>query len=146
MKIVDSIWNTERRLLITRLQGRVHSEDVHCWETSLKRELDRIENNTTFKMILDSYGYEPSSIDAHKEMRTIIPLTLAAYGFQTALLDLYDPIDLPVQSTRGITCIACAHINHEEFKMGWYDQEIGRANERFFTDFKKAEMWITAIG
>ncbi len=145
LKTVGSSWDAERRLLITRLQGKVHSEDIYRWETSLQCGLDRIEDNKTFKTILDLYGYEPDSIEVHKKMRTVAPLTLAMYGFRTALLDINDPIDFPIQKTRGISCVAVAHIHHEEFKMETYDQEIGRANERFFTDFNKAELWVNTI-
>lgn len=61
MKIIDSIWDAERRLLITQLKGKVDSEDVHRWKDSLTRELSRIEDSTTFKLVSDLHGYEPTS-------------------------------------------------------------------------------------
>ncbi len=145
MATAESTWDASRRLLVTRLQGTVSVDDVRHWKASLQRELDRIEDNAQFKLIVDLYGYAFRDIGAHKEMRIVIPLTLASYGFRTALLDLFDPVDLPLQKTRGIACIAAAYVHHDLYRMQEYNRQIGRANERFFTDYGEAEAWIQAL-
>ncbi len=102
-------------------------------------------HQTAFTMIVDLRGYEVRDIAAHKEMRTVIPLTLADYGFRTALLDLFDPVDLPLRPARGSICIAVAHVHHDADKMTLYDDRLGRENERFFTDYATADAWLQAI-
>ncbi len=143
--ITASTWDARRKLLVTRLGGDVDLDDVRRWKDALARELDRIDDQTAFKMIVDLRGYEVRDLAAHKEMRTVIPLTLADYGFRTALLDVFDPVDLPLRQVRGITCIAVAHVHHDADKMTLYDDRLGRENERFFTDYARADAWIEAI-
>jgi hypothetical protein len=145
MITAESQWIANHNLLITRLQGPVDREDVHRWKASLEQLLNRIDNYGWFKIIIDLHGYEPGTIATHKEMRSIIPLTLAAYGLRTALLDLFDAVDLSLQKTRGISCVAAAHVHHDAEKMEEYDRRIGRTHERFFTDYYQAEAWILTI-
>ncbi|HEY9741194.1 MAG TPA: hypothetical protein V6C90_11960 [Coleofasciculaceae cyanobacterium] len=146
MNTVESTWDASSKLLVTHLIGNVSVDDVRLWKESLNRELDRIFDNTNFKLIVNLYGYEPLSIFVHKEMRSIIPLMLAGYALRSALLDWFAPVDLPIVKTRGISCIAVAHIHHDLHKMHGYDKKLGRANQRFFTDYTKAAEWIYAIG
>lgn len=141
----ETTWDTAENLLVTRLQGDITVEDVRRWQTSLQSALSQIAPEGEFKLIVDLYGYELKDIAAHKEMRTVIPLTLADYGFRTALLDLFDPVELPLHKTRGIICQAVAHIHHDAYKMAEYERRLGRANERFFTDYEQAKEWIQTI-
>jgi len=146
MATAESTWDAARRLLVTRLQGTVGTDDVRRWIDGLHRELDRIADDTRFNIIVDLHGYEPGDLGAHKEMRTVVPLTLTRYGFRTAFFDLFDPVDVPLERTRGITCVAAAHVHHDADKMDEYNHRIGRPNERFFTDYRAAEAWIEALG
>ena len=141
----ETTWDAAQKLLITRLYGDITVETVRHWQASLQRALSQIEADSEFKMIVDLYGYELKDIAAHKEMRLVIPLTLANYGFRTALLDLFDPVELPLQKTRGITCRAVAHIHHDAYKMAEYERRLGRENERFFTEYDQALAWIQKI-
>jgi hypothetical protein len=97
------------------------------------------------RLIVDLYGYAPQEITAHKAMRAVVPRMLAQYGLRTALLDLFDPIDVPLRHTRGIAIVAVAHIHHDAHKMHTYDRTIGRPHERFFTCFDDAARWIDSI-
>lgn len=145
MTLADSSWDAERCLLVTRLQGMTSLEDVRRWKDSLSRALGRIAEGGTFRLLVDLFGYEYAILTVHKEMRSIVPLMLAAHGFRTALLDLFDRVDLPTTRTRGITCVAVAHVNHDVDKMAEYDRRLGRANERFFSDSNTAQDWIQSL-
>jgi hypothetical protein len=145
MNIVESHWNLHLCLLVTRLQGRVESEDVERWAASLNSALDRIEAGGTFKLIVNLHGYESANLQAHKAMRSIIPLTLAEYGLRTALLDLFPPVDPHIQRKRGIVCLAVAHVHHDDGKMQTYARQLGRHNEQFFSDEHAAEIWIASV-
>ena len=141
----ETTWDTARKILVTHLHGDITIETVQRWQASLQDALSQIEAKGEFKMIVDLYGYELKDIAAHKEMRTVVPLTLADYGFRTALLDLVDPVELPLQKTRGITCRAVAHIHHDAYKMAEYERRLGRENERFFTEYDQAVAWIQMV-
>jgi hypothetical protein len=145
MKTIETTWHPENRLLITRLQGKVDSADVARWKDSLDVALARIENNTGFKILVDMRHYEYASLDAHKTMRVIIPLTLAQYGFRTGLLDLVEAGELALHHTRGISCSAVAHVHHDEEKMSLYQSRVGAVNEGFFNDAGQAESWIRGL-
>ena len=143
--VAETGWDAEAATLATRLGGEVSLADVRRWKESLERELARIPDGARFRMIVDLTGYDVGDLEAHKEMRVVVPLTLAAYGHRTALLDLFDPVDLPIGTTRGITCVAVAHVHHDAEKMRQYDERIARDDERFFTDAASAEAWIRGI-
>lgn len=142
MKITETRWDAEQALLVTRIQGAVAATTVEQWADNLQSTLAHLADNTSFKLIVDLYGYEPQTISAHKAMRTVIPLTLARYGFRTALLDLFESADLSLAQERGIQCTAVAHVHHEVDKMTEYEHRLGRATERFFIDYQQAEAWI----
>jgi hypothetical protein len=144
MKDANSIWNPNDRVLVTRIGGVPGHAEVANWRGSLARELSQIEEGSTFKLIVDFRGYEVDDLAVHQEMRVIIPITLAEYGFRTALLDLFEDADLPLRNRYGISCTAVAHVHHDEGKMREYDRKLGGTNERFFTDFRLAEDWIRA--
>lgn len=145
MNRAESQWEVSAGILVTRLQGMVTVDDVGRWRSSLEEALAHIEGNSRFRLLVDLHGYEPAAIQAHKEMRSIIPLTLARYGFRTALLDLFEPIEMALQATNGITCTAVAHVHHDESKMAEYARRIGRDNEQFFSDPDAAWAWLQTL-
>lgn len=76
-------------------------------------------------------------------MRVVIPLFLADYTASApALLDLFPEADLPLRNLRGVTCNAFANGHHDAAKMQDYEERIGRANQRFFTDPDEARAWL----
>lgn len=141
----QNFWDRQTQILTVCLNGPVGVTEVRMWKDGVQAELAKIPDGTTFKIIINFHGYEMAEIDAHKEMRSFMPLTLADYGFRTALLDLFDPIDLLLQKIRGIQCVAVAHIHHDAGKMNEYDRQLGRGNEGFFTDAAAAEAWILKL-
>ncbi|HEU4328727.1 MAG TPA: hypothetical protein VFS21_36655 [Roseiflexaceae bacterium] len=145
MAIFASTYDPARRLLTTELTGTVSVADVRAWRASLERALAQISDNTAFGLISDLSGYGFAEIAAHKELREVIPLALAACGLRTALLDLFEGADLPIGAARGVRCIAAAHVHHDHYKMQGYDQQIGRAHERFFSERAEAEAWIASL-
>jgi len=66
-------------------------------------------------------------------MGAVVPLLLAAHGFRTALLDVFEGADLPLTATRGIRCLAVACVHHDAGKMGECERRLGRPTEPFFT-------------
>jgi hypothetical protein len=142
---IASNWLPQSRLLTTRLQGTVGLDAVEGWRRGLHAALDRIEANTIFKLLSDLSNYEPADLAAHKVMRVVIPQTLANYGLRTALLDLFDGDEIALEKTRGIRCIAVAHVHHDEGKMTAYESKLSRPNERFFSDAEQARTWLLEV-
>lgn len=144
MAVFESTWDAARGLLIARLSGAATVADVRGWRASLERALARIEPGGSFGLISDLSGYALAEIGAHKHMREVIPRALAAHGLRTALLDLFEGAELPLQTSRGVRCVAAAHVHHDVSKMQGYERLLGRAGERFFTARAEAEAWVLA--
>ncbi len=145
MAAIESTWDAARRLLATRLAGAVAPDDVTLWEQSLDRALARVPDGHRFRLLSDLHGYEPTSVDAHRRMRRVVPRALAQCGFRTALIDLAGGGDVEIVSTRGIRCVAVAHVHHDAFKMAYYDSTAGSRAERFFACRVDAEAWVTSV-
>jgi hypothetical protein len=145
-KITHSEWFPDNNLLITHISGDVTKEDISLWEQSLYTALERINDNGSFKILVNLYGFKAVDFEAHKAFRTIVPATLANYGWRTGYLDLFEEAaNLQLTQTRGISCIAAAHVHQDETKIEKYEALFGKATEHFFTDPFKAEHWIRSI-
>jgi G3E family GTPase len=144
MGVAGSFWRAEDCLLVTRLQGIVTCVDVEHWQRSLELAIASFAENTAFRLVVDYTDYAFADIDAHKAMRVVIPQLLSQYGFRTGLFDLVEEPSLPLGNTRGISCVAVAFVHHDEHKMAMYEEQIGRAQERFFVDYEQALAWITS--
>lgn len=143
--VCGATWDAGRRLLETRLTGAVDHADVRAWQDGLARELARVPDGASFKLLNDLRGFDPVTIDVHKAMREVVPRLLAAHGMRPAFVDLFDsPPEVTVTTTRGITCTAFANVHHDEDKMQSYERRIGRPDQRFFTDRAAAEAWLDA--
>ncbi|HEU4456108.1 MAG TPA: hypothetical protein VFR81_23780 [Longimicrobium sp.] len=143
--VADAAWDSAARTLSTRLAGTVSEADVRRWEAALAGALARVEEGGVFKLLYDLRFYEPADLDAHRAMRTVVPLLLAAHGFRTAILDLFEGADLPLTTTRGIRCLAAACVHHDAGKMTEYERRLARPTERFFTDRAEAEAWLASV-
>jgi hypothetical protein len=143
-KITKSMWHPDKKLLITHLSGDVDKSDIILWEKSLNRTLDQIEPNETFKIFVNLHGFKAINIDAHKRFRSIVPSTLAKYGWKVGYVDLFkdDAKKLSLTHTRGIRCVAAAHCHQDEGKIALYESRYGKDNERYFIDPSKAAEWI----
>lgn len=145
MSNLETIYLAEERLLITQLGGRVTVPEVEKWHNGFNQALAQLEAGQQFKLLVNLTDYDPVDIPTHKAMRDIIPLKLAQYEFRTALLNLFENVDLPLSSTDSITCQAVAHVHHDADKMNEYRDRLGRANEQFFTDVELATKWIKEL-
>jgi hypothetical protein len=146
-KITKSAWYPEKKLLVTHLSGDVDKSDIILWEKSLKRSLEEIEPNNTFKIFINLHGFKAINIDAHKRFRSIVPSMLAQYGWKVGYLEIFkdETRNLALTHTRGIRCTGAAHCHQDEGKIELYESRYSRDNEHFFTDPAKANEWIEEL-
>ena len=135
-------WDAADRVLILHLTGTVSVADVERWKAELEAAVKRIPEGTAFRLLSDLSGYEPADLEAHKAMRTVIPLLLAEHGFRTGLVDVVGAKEPVLTTTRGITCVGVAHVHHDAGKMALYQEHVGSATEHFFTDPVVALVWV----
>jgi hypothetical protein len=138
-------WDAAVDVLISRLSGVVSVADVERWKVGLAAAIAAIPDGGSFRLLSDLSGYEPAGLDAHKAMRTVIPFLLAEHGFRTGLVDIVGAEEPPITTTRGITCMAVAHVHHDAGKMALYQERVGSANESFFTDAVAAQGWLSQM-
>ena len=141
--ITQTHWYPDKKLIATHISGEVDVADIQTWEQSLKQALTQVEENSTFKIFVNLYGFKAVNIEAHKKFRSIIPSTLANYGWRVGYLDLFEEAaGLSLTNTRGIACVAAAHAHQDASKIEAYEMRFGKTTEHFFTDPAKAEEWI----
>ena len=140
----DVRWDAADGVLISRLSGTVSVADVGRWKAELRATLAAVPDGGSFRLLSDMSGYAPAGLEAHKVMRVVIPLLLAAHGFRTGLVDMAGGEEPAVTTTRGIRCVAVAHVHHDAGKMALYQERVGGATERFFTDPGAALAWVRA--
>lgn len=147
LKIAKTDWEPENRLIITHISGDLEKEDVIRWENSLHEALDRIEDGGTFRIFVNLHGFTALNLDAHKHFRTIVPLTLADYGWKVGYVAMFEEEadKLMISSKRNILCVAAVHCHQDATKIEKYESLYSSPNERFFTDPDQAEAWIRSI-
>lgn len=146
-KIIQTRWYPEKRLIVTHISGDIAISDIELWEESFKGILDQIEDNTTFKIFVNMYGFKAVNIDAHKRFRGVVPLTLSSYGWKVGYIDLFEEEarTLIYTNTRGIQCVGAAHSHHDETKMDLYQTRFSSEREHFFIDPTLARHWIESL-
>ncbi|BDA77525.1 hypothetical protein LPTSP3_g04550 [Leptospira kobayashii] len=145
-KVIENKWIPEQKLLISHLDGAMDIEDIAAWESSLHQCLNQIEENGTFKIFVNLYGFSGANVEAHKRFRSVIPETLANYGWRVGYLDLFEEAkDLQLKNHRGIQCLAAVHVHQDATKIEKYEENFSRENEHFFTDPARAKEWITGF-
>lgn len=137
-------WYPEKRLIVTHISGDIEKSDIDQWEECFKSTLAQIEDNTTFKIFVNMYGFKAVNIDAHKRFRDIVPLTLADYGWKVGYVDLFEEEakTMVYKNTRGIKCVGAAHSHQDETKMNLYETRFSSNREHFFFDPVQARQWI----
>jgi hypothetical protein len=138
-------WEAHHQLIATRLTGDIHTDDVASWQSTLDDALAQVEEDGSFKLLVDLSGYELHDMAAHKAMRVVIPQLVAVYGLRPALLDFFPEVEMTVTHTRGISCRAVANVHHDVDKMTEYERIVGRADQRFFTDTEAARAWLLSL-
>lgn len=146
IKNLSSKWYNVKKLLVTRISGDVNMQDVIQWEKSLYRALGKINDNDTFKIYIDLFGYKALDVDVHKRFRNIIPFALSKYGWRVGYLYLFEEAnDLELSLTRGIRCVGAAHVHQDRSKISKYQFLFGIDNEAYFDDRLLASQWINAL-
>jgi hypothetical protein len=143
-KITETNWFPEKRLLVTHISGNIEKTDIEQWEKSFKDALNKIEDNTTFKIFVNLHGFKAVDIDAHKRFRGVVPLMLANYGWKVGYVNLFEEEakTMIYKTTRGIKCVGAAHSHQDETKMNLYETKFGSVREHFFLDPTQARQWI----
>lgn len=143
-KITETNWYPEKRMIVTQISGDLDVAEIERWEQSFKEALRLIDDNTTFKIFVNMFGFKAVNIGAHKRFRNIIPLTLADYGWKVGYLNLFEEEarTMTFKNIRGIRCIGAAHAHQDETKTELYETRFSRDNERFFPDPIQAQRWI----
>lgn len=131
--------------MITHLNVKATEGDIYHWKGTLQGALSLIEPGSSFKMLVDLYGYVGATTEAHKAMRTVIPSTLANYNFRAGYLGLFEDVEIELIKTDGISCIAVAHVHQDETKISLYEERFSRENERFFIEYNLALQWIQSL-
>ena len=145
MKLKQTLWLPQERLILTELSGDVDLTDIQDWKRSITDAFALIENNSRFKIMVNLHGFKAVDVTAHKAFREIIPRVLANYGWRVGYLDLFPEAVVDLKNERGIQCVAAVHVHHDETKINNYDTNYSREHERFFTDPVKAREWISSI-
>lgn len=145
--VAESGWHAAQQLLITRLSGEVNLTAVQQWYRSLNTALAEIPSHGRFKILVDLHGFAATDLATHKAFRSLVPLTLAAYGWQVGYVRLFEAEagQLAYTRRRGISCVGAAHCHHDATKITAYETRFSRADERFFTDPRQAEAWIRRL-
>lgn len=138
----SSEWNTTTSTLTTRLGGIATFEDVTAWIASLSAAVSAIPDNTPFKLLVDLSHYQFANLDAHKEMRVVIPILLSQCNFKSWLVTHFSGAEIDISSVRGLRCVAVAHVHDDEGKMREYETRAQSPVERFFSNVDDAKTWL----
>jgi hypothetical protein len=144
-KIISTTWEPLHDLLVTTLSGKIDSNDVDTWHFTLKNAAAKIPDESSFKILVNLYGFEAETTAVHKKYRTIMPLFLADYGYRIGYLDMFPEAAIQLGTTRGIRCVAMANVHHNADKMNDYQNRFSSEHEQYFTDQEGALRWITDL-
>ncbi|MBD1912077.1 MULTISPECIES: hypothetical protein [unclassified Leptolyngbya] len=141
---IQTVWSPEENILRTHIAGIVNHEQVEEWKQTLERESRKIPNHLSFSMLVDIQGYEVSEQDpaVHQQQRVIIPTFLARHGFEVGFFRLFDIQNTIPPDPDRACCTVVAYVHHDCNKMALYNQNLGRAVERFFCRLSEAEVWL----
>lgn len=143
-KAHGTIYDRKRSIILTRLCGAASTGDIDAWGHSLREALSDIPDGASFRILVDLYGFTAGNFETHKYFRTIIPVTLAQYGWKVGYVDLFEQQASMLQysTTRGISCTAAAHVHHDATKIDLYQSHFSTSREGFFTNTQTALRWL----
>ena len=142
MKIAETTWEPQNRLISTQISGVLDEKDVDTWQRSLEEALAKVEANSQFKIFVNLHGFKAANLEVHKKFRVIIPLTLAKYGWRVGYLDMFPEAKVDLEYRRGIRCVAAVHVHQDETKIANYQTNYSRPNEHYYIDPMVGETWI----
>ncbi len=146
-KIVETNWYPEKSLLVTQISGILEKADIEKWEEKFLSTLESLEANTQFKLFVNLHGFTAANLEAHKRFRTVIPQTLANYGWKVGYVNLFEEEakKMSITTTRGINCIGVAHSHQDQTKMDLYESRFSTEQEHYFVDPTAARDWIEKL-
>lgn len=103
--------------IVTHLVGRVGHREVEEWAKTFQKCRDTNFLGRGFKLLVNTYGYEPESIEVHKLWRS-------------ALVNYCEN-----------RCIAIAFVNHDPYKVSEL-QKTATHTHHFFVDIDDAYEWL----
>lgn len=103
--------------IVTYLVGRIGPKEVQEWAETFQECRDRNFFNQGFKLLVNTYGYEPESVEVHKQWRS----ALVTYCENR--------------------CIAVAFVNHDPVKVSEL-QKTASQTHNFFVDAEDAYEWL----
>ena len=144
VKTIYSEWFADEQLIMTQISGDIEKEDVVRWEQTLHASLDQVPHAGKFKIFINLYGFKAVDLDAHKKFRSVIPLTLAEYGWKVGYVALFpeEAEKMVITKNRDVQCVAAAHCHQDATKIEKYESLYSSDHEHFFTDENEADAWI----
>ncbi|MCE7063854.1 hypothetical protein [Dyadobacter sp. CY326] len=148
LKSIRSDWFADEQLIVTQISGDIDREDVIRWEQTLQNALDQVPDSGAFKIFINLHGFKAVDLDAHKQFRNIIPLTLANYGWKVGYVAMFpeDADKMLITKKRNVQCVAAAHCHQDASKIEKYESLYSSNNEHFFTNVEAANEWIRKWG
>ncbi|WP_439558411.1 hypothetical protein [Dyadobacter sp.] len=145
--IISSNWYADQQLIVTQISGNVEQEDVLHWEQTLHAALDQVADSGVFNIFVNLHGFNAVDLNVHKYFRSIVPLTLARYGWKVGYVAMFpeEAEKIVITRNRNIQCIAAAHCHHDVTKMEKYETLYSSENEHFFIDVEEAAAWISGL-
>ena len=144
---LEAHWDQDSSIFFTRISGLVGYTELKQWEELLINESQKIPANSEFKFFVDESGYQFNDQNVHKAKKDIMPKFLAHYGFMLSVLPTVEITRLRKEiklNDKGIHCIAICMNHHDEEKMAEIQQTYGKENEKYFSNFQRAEQWVQA--
>jgi hypothetical protein len=117
-QIIKSDFDGDLPGIVTHLVGRVGFKEIDQWAKSFQECRDANFFGQGFKLLVNTYGYEPESIEVHKRWRS----ALVSYCEKR--------------------CIAVAFVNHDPYQVSEL-QKSASSTHNFFVDIDEAYEWLT---
>lgn len=103
--------------IITHLIGPVGFKEIDLWAEDFQKCRDLNCSGRDFKLLVNTYGYQPESIEVHKKWRA----SLVSYCEKR--------------------CIAIAFVNHDPYQVSQL-QKTATDTHNFFVDIEEAYYWL----
>lgn len=117
-QIIKSDFDGNLPGIVTHLVGRIGFKEIEEWEKTFRECRDTNFFGQGFKLLVNTYGYEPESMEVHRQWRS----SLVSYCEKR--------------------CIAIAFVNHDEDQIS-HLQKTASATHNFFLDIEEAYEWLT---
>ncbi len=118
-QIIKSDFDGNLPGIVTHLVGRVGFKELEEWARSFRECRDANFLGQDFKLLVNTYGYEPESLEVHTQWRS----ALVSYCEKR--------------------CIAIAFVNHDENQVSLL-QKSASSTHNFFLDIEEAYEWLTS--